>query len=258
VTRMTDFLQNTGWFLDLLDVVLVAFVIYRVILLLKGTLSSRYLFAFAFILVISLVSRFAGLRTINWLSDNFLGSLIIILVVVFQHDIRRALVTTRRNRVSTEPVQEEAFEAIEELASAAEALAQKKIGALVVFERDMPVNNFIAVGTEIDAKVTSELLTSIFLPYSPIHDGAVIIQKGKLTKAGCFLPLTQNPTVSKALGTRHRAAIGLTEVVDAVVVVVSEETGKISVVVGGRITRDLETVTLRKVLKRLLEPRWLS
>jgi len=109
---MTDFLQNTGWFLDLLDVGLVAFVIYRVILLLKGTLSSRYLFAFAFILVISILSRFAGLRTINWLSDNFLGSLIIILVVVFQHDIRRALVTTRRNRVSTEPVQEEAFEAI--------------------------------------------------------------------------------------------------------------------------------------------------
>jgi len=122
----------------------------------------------------------------------------------------------------------------------------------------MPLNNFIAVGTEIDAKVTSELITSIFLPYSPIHDGAVIIQKGKLTKAGCFLPLTQNPTVSKTLGTRHRAAIGLTEVVDAVVVVVSEETGRISVVVGGRITRDLETVTLRKVLKRLLEPRWLS
>jgi uncharacterized protein (TIGR00159 family) len=255
---MMDFLQNIGWLLNLLDIVLVACIIYRVILLLKGTVSTRLLFAFALVLLISLVSRFIGLRTVNWLADNFLGSLIVILVVVFQHDVRRALVTTRRNRAGGEQGQGDAFQVIEELASAAEALARKKIGALVVFERDMPLVNFIAVGTEIDAKVTSELLTSIFLPYSPIHDGAVIIQKGKLTKAGCFLPLSQNPTISKALGTRHRAAIGLTEVVDAVVVVVSEESGKISVVVGGRITRDLEPATLKKVLKRLLEPRWLS
>lgn len=258
MTKMTDFIQNYGWLLDSLDVILMAFVIYRVILLLKDTLLTRFIIAFAIILIISLFSRFAGLRTIDWLFDNFLGSLIVILVVVFQHDIRRALVTVRRKRLVGEPAMEEAYEVIEELALASEALAQKKIGALVVFEREMSLNNFIAVGTEIDAKVTSELLTSIFLPYSPIHDGAVIIRKGKLTKAGCFLPLTQNPTVSKALGTRHRAAIGLTEVVDSVVVVVSEETGKISVVVGGRITRDLEPAVLRKVLKRLLEPRWLA
>lgn len=258
MTKMTDFIQNYGWLLDSLDVILVAFVIYRVILLLKDTLSTRFIIAFAVILIISLFSRFAELRTIDWLFDNFLGSLIVILVVVFQHDIRRALVTVRRKRLGGVPSLEEAYEVIEELALASEALAQKKIGALVVFEREMSLNNFIAVGTEIDAKVTSELLTSIFLPYSPIHDGAVIIRKGKLTKAGCFLPLTQNPTVSKALGTRHRAAIGLTEVVDSVVVVVSEETGKISVVVGGRITRDLEPAVLRKVLKRLLEPRWLA
>ncbi|HEY6874411.1 MAG TPA: diadenylate cyclase CdaA [Geobacteraceae bacterium] len=255
---MMDFLQNIGWLLDLLDIVLVAFIIYRVIALLKGTLTTRFILSFALMLLVFLLSRFAGLRTVTWLADNFFGSLIVILVVVFQHDIRRAFVTTRRNRSGTDQGQDEACQVIEELASAAEALALKKIGALVVFERDMPLANFIAVGTEIDAKVTSELLTSIFLPYSPIHDGAVIIQKGKLTKAGCFLPLTQNPAISKALGTRHRAAIGLTEVVDAVVVVVSEETGKISVVVGGRITRDLAPATLRKVLKRLLEPRWLS
>ncbi|MCM2356664.1 MAG: diadenylate cyclase CdaA [Geobacteraceae bacterium] len=255
---MTDFLHNIGWLLDFLDIVLVACLVYRVILLLKGTVSTRFILAFALIIVLSIFSSFAGLRTLSWLSENFLGSFIVILVVVFQHDIRRALVSARRNRLGTEHGQGEVYEVIEELASAAEALAQKKIGALVVLERDMPLSNFIGVGTEIDAKVTSELLSSIFLPYSPIHDGAVIIQKGKLTKAGCFLPLTQNPAVSKALGTRHRAAIGLTEVVDAVVVVVSEETGKISVVVGGRITRDLEPATLRKVLKKLLEPRWLS
>ncbi len=108
---------------------------------------------------------------------------------------------------------------------------------------------------EIDAKVSSDLITSIFLPYSPIHDGALVIQQGRLKRAGCFLPLSQNPDISKALGTRHRAAIGLTELVDAVAIVVSEETGKISAVVGGRITRDLDSTALKRVLKRLLEPR---
>jgi len=122
----------------------------------------------------------------------------------------------------------------------------------------MPLDAYSAVGTEIDAKVTSELLTSIFLPYSPIHDGAVIIQRGKITKAGCFLPLAQDPEISKSLGTRHRAAIGLSEVVDAVVIVVSEETGRIAVAIGGGIIRDLDAAGLRKVLKRLLESRWLQ
>ncbi len=110
------------------------------------------------------------------------------------------------------------------------------------------------MGVEIDAKVAGDLITSIFLPYSPIHDGAIIIQQGRLKQAGCFLPLSQNPDISKTFGTRHRAAIGLTELVDAVTVVVSEETGKISVVVGGKITRDLDSTSLRRILKRLLEP----
>jgi uncharacterized protein (TIGR00159 family) len=137
-------------------------------------------------------------------------------------------------------------------------MASKKIGALIVIERAMTVNHFLAVGTEIDAKVTSELITSIFLPYSPIHDGAVIIQKGKLTKAGCFLPLSQNPEISKSLGSRHRAAIGLSELIDAVVIVVSEETGIISVAVGGRIRRNLDPATLRRFLTRFLDTRWLK
>ena len=255
---MTDFIQNIGWLLDLLDIFLAAFVIYWVLLLIKGTISHRFITAFILVIIFSLFSRFAGFRALNWIFDNLFGSIILILVVIFQHDIRRALVSLRRKGLGAGQEREEVYEVVEELASAAEALAQKKIGALIVFEREMPLNNFIAVGTEIDAKVTSELITSIFLPYSPIHDGAVIIQRGKLTKAGCFLPLTQNPSVSKSLGTRHRAAIGLTEMVDAVVVVVSEETGKISVVVGGRLTRDLESTVLRKVMKRLVEPRWLK
>ncbi len=256
--RMTDFIQHIGWLLDLLDICLVAFVIYRVLLLFKDNLSKGFVIGFAALLLFSLVSRSAGLRAVNWIFDNLFGSAIILLAVVFQHDIRRALVSMKRSRLGDVPARDEAHEVIDELASAAEALAQKNIGALIVIEREMSLTNFIAVGTEIDAKVTSELITSIFLPYSPIHDGAVIIQRGKLTKAGCFLPLTQNPSVSKSLGTRHRAAIGLTEIVDAVVLVVSEETGMISMVVDGRITRDIEPAVLRKVMKRLIEPRWLK
>lgn len=253
---MTEMLHNYGWLRDVLDIALVAFIIYRLLLLLKGTMAVRLIIVLALLFACYLISRYAGFHTVNWILNNFLGSLILVLIIIFQHDIRRALVSMSRLRFNKHHVKEATGEVVEELAVAAEALTSRKIGALIVIERDMPLDHFLAVGTEIDAKVTSELISSIFLPYSPIHDGAVIIQKGKLTRAGCFLPLTQNPEVSKTLGTRHRAAIGLTEVADAVVMVVSEETGKISVAVGGRITRDLELGTLRKVLTRLLEPRW--
>jgi len=212
------------------------------------------------LLIFYLLAQLCGLQTLRWFLDNFLGSIFIILVIIFQYDIRRAILSFNRSRVAKgiEAEEEVANAVLDELVTSAEALATRGIGALIVVERDMALDNFMAVGTDIDAKVTSELITSIFLPYSPIHDGAVIIQRGKLTKAGCFLPLTQNPEVAKDLGTRHRAAIGLTEVADALVIVVSEETGATSVVVAGKINRNLDMIALRKVLRRLLEPRWLQ
>ncbi len=146
-------------------------------------------------------------------------------------------------------------EIMDELVKASVSMASKRIGALIVIERETGLKDFLEVGVDIDAKVSSDLLSSIFLPYSPIHDGAVVLQQGRLKRAGCFLPLSQNPDISKTLGTRHRAAIGLTELVDAVAIVVSEETGKVSVVVGGRITRDLDSTSLKRVLTRLFEPR---
>ena len=255
---MTDSPQNFGLLLDLLDIALATGIIYRFSLLIKGALAVRILLTLALLLLCSMFSRLADLQTLRLISNSILGSSCVILVVIFQTDIRRAFATLNRGLRGKEPEPGEAESVIEELATAAETLASKRIGALIVIERGMSVDSFIAVGTDIDAKVTSELISSIFLPYSPIHDGAVIIQKGKLTRAGCFLPLTQNPDVSKALGTRHRAALGLTELVDAVVIVVSEETGSISVVLGGKKTNDLEPSTLRKVLKRLVESRWLS
>lgn len=251
-------LHNWQWLVDILDILLLAYVIYRLMLLVRGAMAWRVMFGLIVLLVCHSLFHLTGFRTVTWLLDNLLGSIVLVLVIIFQHDIRRALVALGRTRYGKGQDSDATPELIEELVVASEGLAGKQIGALMVVERAMSLDTYMAVGTEIDAKVTSEIISSIFLPYSPIHDGAVIIQHGKLTRAGCFLPLTQNPDVDKALGTRHRAAIGLTEVADAVVIVVSEETGKISVAVGGKITRDLESATLRKMLKRLLDARWLS
>jgi uncharacterized protein (TIGR00159 family) len=252
---MLDALKNFRWLLDLLDIGLVAFIIYRIILLIKGTRAVQMLLGLAVILIVYVASQIGGLYTLHWLLDNFLSSIILVIVVIFQSDIRRALMHVGRNPFFADLSYREETEVMEELVKACVNMGSKRIGALIVIEREAGLKDFLEVGVEIDAKVSSDLITSIFLPYSPIHDGALVIQRGRLTRAGCFLPLSQNPDISKALGTRHRAAIGLTELVDAVGIVVSEETGKISIVVGGRITRDLDSTALKRVLKRLLEPR---
>lgn len=250
-----DALKNFRWLLDLLDVALVAFIIYRIILLIKGTRAVQMLLGLAVILLVYIASQVGGLYTLHWLLDNFLSSIILVIVVIFQNDIRRALIHVGRNPFFADLSYKEENEVMDELVKACVAMAGRRIGALIAIERETGINDFIEVGQEIDAKVGSDLLLAIFNPASPIHDGALILQQGRLTRAGCFLPLTQDPNVSKSLGTRHRAAIGLTELVDAVAIVVSEETGRVSVVVGGRITRDLDSVALKRVLKRLLEPR---
>jgi len=257
---MAELLHRSDWLAHLVDITLVAVLVYRLVVHLKETTAIRLLLTLPVVLIAYLLAQLSDLRAFQWLLDNFLGSLIVILVVVFQYDIRRAFLSLSRNHLmkQREPDEGDAHAVIEELLVAVDAMAGKRIGALIVVEREVALDNLIAIGTEIDAKVTSELISSIFLPYSPIHDGAVIIQHGKLTKAGCFLPLTQNPEVAKELGTRHRAAIGLTELCDAMVIVVSEESGGVSVVVGGRITRNLDLQALRKVLKRLIEARWLQ
>jgi diadenylate cyclase len=251
---MLEILHNFRWLLDLLDIAIVAFIIYRIILLIKGTRAVQMLLGLAVILMVYMGSQVGGLYTVHWLLDNFLSSIILVIVVLFQNDIRRALIHVGRNPFFADLSYKEETEIMDELVKACISMASKRIGALIIIEREMGIKDFLEVGVEIDAKVSSDLITSIFLPYSPIHDGALVLQQGRLKRAGCFLPLTQNPEISKSLGTRHRAAIGLTELVDAVAIVLSEETGKISVVVGGRITRDLDAVALKRVLTRLLEP----
>jgi diadenylate cyclase len=252
---MNFFLQNISVLQDLLDLSLTALIIARLSRLLKGVLALRILSVLSALVVGHLLARLLSLQTVRLIFDTFLASSVVVLAVIFQTDIRRAFAALTRSRAEKDV---EMSDVIDELVFAVSGLSQKRIGALIVIERSIQVDNYLAVGTEIDAKVTSELISSIFLPYSPIHDGAVIIQHGKLTRAGCFLPLTQNLEVSKSLGTRHRAAMGLTELVDAVVIVVSEETGTVSVVVGGKKTDNLDPPALGKVLRRLVEPRWLK
>ncbi len=250
-------LGPVGW-IDLLDILFVAVFVYQIMLLIKGAIAIRLLIGLVGLSFIYILSHLYGLRTLDWILSSFFNGIILILIVVFQHDIRRALSAMGRSGFFREQADGVSL-LVEELVTSAELLSGKKIGALIVIEREMEVDNYLEVGTEIDAKVSSEIIMSIFLPYSPIHDGAVIIRQGKLTMAGCFLPLSRNPDLSKTLGTRHRAAIGLSEVTDAVVLVVSEETGAISVAHGGRINRGIDQNALRKMLKRLIhlkQKRW--
>jgi uncharacterized protein (TIGR00159 family) len=180
--------------------------------------------------------------------NNFLSSIILIIVVIFQHDIRRALSTVGKNPFFFEPSSPHGAPIVEEIIDAALSMARRRTGALIVLEREAELDKHVEVGVPIDGTVTKELITTIFSPPSPLHDGAILIQGGKLTTARCFLPLTANPRLVKTLGARHRAALGLTEETDAVVIVVSEEKGVISLAIAGKLTRNLDAGGLRRVL----------
>lgn len=236
---------------DAIDILLITFLIYRTIDLIRGTRAAQMLIGLAIVFVIYLSSETLQLYTLNWLLDNFLSSFLLLIVVIFQDDIRRALtqVGTRTFFGGVAGMQQED---LEEIVMATLILASKGVGALIVVQREVGLNQYMEVGTRLDARVSRDLIISIFMPVSPIHDGALIIHAGRMIAAGCFLTLTTNPNVSKTLGTRHRAAIGLTEETDAVVVVVSEEDHQISLVREGRITRGMDAATLRSTLRQLM------
>jgi len=247
---MTDLFTQIRW-QDLLDITLIAGGVYWIISLIRGTRAVQMLLGLVVLFLTYLASQYFELYTLNWVLDNFLSSILLVIVVLFQNDIRRAL--TEVGRGSLFGVGEHAAygPVLEEVIKAAVSLAGKRVGALIVLEREVGLNEYIEVGTRLDARVSKEILCSIFPTASPLHDGAVVIQRGRITSAGCFLPLTTNPSVSKVLGTRHRAALGLTEETDAVVVVVSEEEGTVSLVREGRITRDLDAGALHAALQQL-------
>ena len=236
-----------------LDILVVAYVIYRVLNLMKGTRALQMLVGVMLMIVAYSVSKeeYLDLATLNWVLDKFISYFIVIVVVIFQEDIRRGLAQVGRSRMFAGLSYVEEVQFFDELTKACTALSNRKVGAIIGIQRQAELSEYAEKGTPLDAKVSRELLSSVFLPshQNPLHDGAVVIQSGRVTAAGCFLPLSNNPRLDKSLGTRHRAAIGLTEETDAVVLVVSEERGSISICLDGRITRDLDPSTLRKLLQ---------
>jgi diadenylate cyclase len=250
---LTELLRRpaVAWW-DVLDIAIVSFLIYELLLLIRGTRAVQMALSGGFLIGLFFLSRWLQLETVNWVIRNLAGYVVFAIIVLFQADIRRALAHFGRapffryfeRAQSTE-------ETIEELVVAASNLAAKRIGAIFVLERQIGLRNYIEGGIPLDAMVTYDLVASIFQPGSPLHDGAVIIQGDRVAAAACFLPLSVNPRVSRELGTRHRAALGLTEENDAVAVVISEETGGISLVIAGDLERGISPDALRTRLRSL-------
>jgi uncharacterized protein (TIGR00159 family) len=227
--------------------------IYEVLQLIRGTRAVQIAVGGGLLVLLFYGSRWGHLETVNWLVRNLAGYIVFGVIVLFQSDIRRALAHFGRAPFFRYLAKTEAAqETIEEIVVASGLLSSQRIGAIIALERQIGLRNYIEGGIPLDAVLTYDLLLSIFLPASPLHDGAVIVQNDRVAAAACFLPLTVNPKLGKELGSRHRAAIGLTEENDAVAVVVSEETGSLSLVAEGQIERGLDTDTLRTRLRSLV------
>jgi diadenylate cyclase len=255
---MIEWLQTTlqrppiDWW-DALDVAIVAVFFYQVLVLIRGTRAVQMAVGAGFVTALFFLSRWLELESVNWLIRNAAGYIVFAVIVLFQADIRRALAHFGRApflRYFTRASSTD--EAIEELVVAVANLSTHRVGALIVIERQIGLRNYIEGGIPLDATITYDLLASIFQTTSPLHDGAVIVQADRIAAAACFLPLSVDPKVSRQLGTRHRAALGLTEENDAVAVVVSEETGVISIAINGRLEREFTPDTLRHRLDALL------
>jgi diadenylate cyclase len=241
-----------GWW-DVIDILVVWILVYEVLKLIRGTRAVQMALGGSVIVALFYGSRWGHLETVNWLIRNMVGYLVFAVIVLFQSDIRRALAHLGRApffRYFAKP--ESAEESIEELVVAASMLSAQRIGAIIAIERQIGLRNYIEGGIPLDATLTYDLLLSIFQLASPLHDGAVIVRDDRVAAAACFLPLTVNPKLGKDLGSRHRAAIGLTEENDAVAIVVSEESGSVSVVADGQIERGLDPDALRARLRTLV------
>lgn len=245
-----------GWFRiswrEVVDIALVAFIFYRLILLVRGTRALSVIWGLLLIAVVYYLSEVFGLLTLNWLLANFLGSIFLVVIILFQSDIRNALSQVGAGRFWRKR-QSVADEMFNQLITACLDMAKKRVGALVVIEKNVPLGDLTERGVTVDARISRDLLLTIFHSDTPLHDGAVIVRGGRLLAAGCILPLAVGIRQRSAFGTRHRAAIGITEETDAVAVVVSEERGEISIAVGGRLTAALDEVRLKRVLKRAWE-----
>jgi uncharacterized protein (TIGR00159 family) len=254
MTWITSVLRRPpiSWW-DILDILVLSFLIYEVLKLIRGTRAVQMAVGAGVFVALFYGSQWAHLETVNWLVRNLVGYIVFAVIVLFQSDIRRALAHFGRAPFFRYFAKvESAEESIEEIVVATGLLSEQRIGAIVAIERQIGLRNYIEGGIPLDAVLTYDLLVSIFLPASPLHDGAVIVQNDRVAAAACFLPLTVNPKLGKELGSRHRAAIGLTEENDSVAIVVSEETGNISLVADGVIERGLDADQLRRGLRSLV------
>ncbi|TCK06489.1 diadenylate cyclase CdaA [Phorcysia thermohydrogeniphila] len=247
---LETFPKITLW--DVIDILIVAFLIYRIFIYLSQTRAIQILIGLLFLLILSVIAKFFHLYTLSFIFNNLITIGIFALLVIFQPEIRRILARIGEKHFGIFSSEEEAEKVIEEIVRAAAAMSEDRIGALMVIEREVNLDNYVEAGTAINGEVSKELLITIFWPGTPLHDGATIIRRNKIYKAGAFLPLSLNPNLPQTVGTRHRAAIGITEETDAVVVVVSEETGAVSVAYTGKLIKDLDPQKLKKVLKGLL------
>ena len=252
--RVIAFLRTTEFsWLDALDILIVAFIIYQLLQLIRGTHAVQMALGGMVLVIVYWVSQWADLETVNWLLRTFLPYVVFGIIVVFQAEIRKVLAHLGKLPPMGAFAAKRTEDVVDEVVLAATALAAQRTGAIVVVERDMGLRSYIETGIALDAYVTYDLLISIFNPGTPLHDGAVIIQGNRVAAAACFLPLTVNPQLSRELGSRHRAAIGVTEDTDAIAVVVSEETGLVSLVVGGEIRRNFDGRSLKQALLEALE-----
>jgi diadenylate cyclase len=243
---------------DIIDVLIVSYIIYRVIIMVRGTRAVQLLRGIFLLVITWALSTWLNLYTLKWLMNQMFTLGIISILILFQPELRRALEQLGRGKLFSRGSAEEqdVSHQINEVIKSVNYLARRKIGALIVFERTTGLNDYIESGIKMDSRLSSELLCNVFVPNTPLHDGAVIIRGSQIMAAGCYLPLSENPFISKELGTRHRAAIGVTEVCDAVSVVVSEETGLISLAINGQIVRDIKEESLISKLFEELRPQF--
>ena len=240
------------WLLDVLDVLLVAVLFYRLLVGVKGTRSAQMFVGLLVLVVASAIARFLGLIAVDYIATNLRTVWLITFVILFQPELRHALAQFGRTRWFRSFLRVDEYGVLGEVVRAAEALSSRRHGALIVIERNEGLRNFVETGTRLDARARSELLETLFSPNTPLHDGAVIVRGDQIVAAGCILPLSQNARLAPALGTRHRAAVGISEETDAVAVCISEQTGAISVAWRGVLLERLDEGKLRSELSRIL------
>ena len=243
------------WFFDVLDILLVSVLFYRLLILVKGTRSAQMYVGLLVIVLVGLIARELDLIAIRWIVESLKTVWLIAFVILFQPELRHVLALFGRTRYFRSFLRGDHYGVLGEVVRAVETLAKRRHGALIAVERNTGLRNFVETGTRIDAKVSAELLVTLFSPGSPLHDGAVILREDIVIAASCILPLTGNPRVSAMFGTRHRAALGLSEETDAAIIVVSEESGDISVAFRGRLMQKLNEGELRSELSRIFRIR---